>query len=89
MIKVKTYEKNSCRKFTSHIDGTVSDIFMDMCYVVRGVYDTIKETSQSDAEDFKELMLIALNDPPFWYLDNSPDESVHIHFPDIQSGGQT
>lgn len=89
MIDVKTYEKTSCRKFSSHIEGTVSDIFKDMCHIVRGVYDGIKENCQDDAEDFKDLMLIALNDPLFWDLDNSPDESVHIHFPDIQSGGPT
>ena len=87
MIDVKTYEENNCRKFRSQIDGTISDIFKDMCYIVRGVYDAIKESDQSDAEDFKELMLTALNDPPSWNLDNSADESLTVDLSEIKSGG--
>ena len=89
MIDVKTYEKNSCRKFNSHIEGTFSDIFKDMCHIVRGVYDAIKKSNQEDAEDFKELMLIALNDPPFWNLDNSADETLMVDLSEIKSGGPT
>lgn len=89
MINVKTYEEKNSRKFTSHIEGTISDIFKDMCHIVRGVYDAIKKSNQSDAEDFKELMLIALNDPQFWSLDNSADETLTVDLSEIKSGGHT
>lgn len=87
MIDVKTYKENSCREFTSQIEGTLSDIFMDMGYIVRGVYDQIKRSDQSEADDFKELLLIALNDPLFWSLDNRADESLRVDLSDIKSGG--
>ena len=89
MIDVKTYEENNCRKYQSTIQGTIIDISKDAAYIVRGVYDAIKKSNQEDAEDFKELMLIALNDPPFWNLDNSADETLMVDLSEIKSGGQT
>ena len=87
MIDVKTWEENSCRKFRSQIEGTMDDICMDAAHIMRGIYDAINENCQEDAESFRELLIKFVNDPLFWTLDNSADESLRVDLSDIKSGG--
>ena len=87
MIDVKTYEENNCRKYQSTIQGTIIDISKDAAYIVRGVYDAINENCQEDAESFRECLIKFVNDPLFWTLDNSADESLRVDLSDIKSGG--
>ena len=87
MIDVKTYEVNTCMKYQHTIQGTLSEISKDVAHIVRGVYDAINETCQEDAESFRECLIKFVNDPLFWTLDNSADESLRVDLSDIKSGG--
>ena len=87
MIDVKTYEENNCRKFRSQIEGTMDDICMDAAHIMRGIYDAIKQSCQSDAEFFREFLTECARDPMFFKLENNADESLIVDLADIKSGG--
>lgn len=89
MINVKTWEENNCRKYQSTIEGTLSDISKDAGFIVRGVYDAIKERCPEDGETFRDFMIRFVNDPLFWTLDNSADVTLMVDLSEIKSGGQT
>lgn len=89
MIEVKTWEENGCRKYRSTIEGTMDDLCMDAAYIMRGIYDAIKQSCQSDAELFREFLTECVRDPMFFKLENNADKSWFMDMSDIRSGGST
>lgn len=89
MIDVKTWEESGCRKYRSHIEGSMDDLCMDAAYIMRGIYDAIKQSCESDAEFFREFMTECVRDQMFFKLEHNTDESWFMDMSDIRSGGNS
>ena len=88
MIEVKTCEKDNVRQYRSRIEGSIDQICMDTAIVLRGIYDAIKQHSQSDSNILRKFLADCVSDPEFYEADNSADESLFMDFTDVRKGGQ-
>lgn len=88
MIEIKTYEKDNVRIYRSRIEGSIDQICMDTAIVLRGIYDAIRNHSNSDSEILLEFLSACVSDPLFFKLDNSADESLFMDLTDVRKGGK-
>ena len=88
MIEVKTCEKGNVRQYRSRIEGSIDQICMDTAIILRGIYDAIKQHSQSDSNILRKFLADCVSDPEFYEADNSADESLFMDLTDVRKGGQ-